>query len=75
MNGLCPRPSRRGRSEGPDSQRAVREVPAAGRCCRRLSGICDRPIVEHHASVLIDAGARLSWWTIGQSCKEGVGGT
>ena len=56
--------------------------PAAWRCCRWLSGICDRPIVAipmaSPASVTIDGGAHLSLWTTGhggETCRGRVVGT
>ena len=82
LNGLEPVNSPRplgGCTEGlfayPVSRRADREAPAAWRCCRQLSGMCDRPIVAapmaSPMSVTIDVGARLSLWTAGQkgACK------
>ena len=65
----------------PISQRADRKDPAAWGCCRRLSGMCDRPIVAapmaSPASVTIDGGARLSLWTTGHegACRGRVEGT
>ena len=61
--------------------RADRKDPAAWGCCRRLSEMCDRPIVAapmaSPASVTIDGGARLSLWTTGHegACRGRVEGT